>query len=188
MWALYLWHMGSLVATHGLSCPTAHGLLAPQPGIEPVSPTLKGRFLTTGLLDSTIVSRFLLPHTPKGCYFPILWHHQWWCKICRWYVPHWSRSIKSCGFIISFPRPWSYGCTYVCVHAQSCLTRATPWSVDHQAPLSMEISRQECCSGCPFTSSGDLSNPGIKPASPALAGALQTPSLSKDRRATWNPW
>ena len=123
MWSLYLWCMASLVATHGPSCPTAHGLLAPQPGIEPASPTLKGRFLTTGLLDSTIVSRFLLPHTPKGCYFPILWHYQWCCKICRWYVPHWSRSIKSCGFII-FPPPlvtWMYICMCACsVMSDSC--------------------------------------------------------------------
>ena len=51
--------------------------------------------------------------------------------------------------------------------AQSCLF-ATPWTVAHQAPLSMEFSRQEYCSGLPFPSPGDLSNPGIKPGSPAL--------------------
>ena len=27
---------------------------------------------------------------------------------------------------------------------QLCLTLATPWAVAHQAPLSMEFSRQEC--------------------------------------------
>ena len=30
---------------------------------------------------------------------------------------------------------------------QSCLTFAIPWTVAHQAPLSMEFSRQECWSG-----------------------------------------
>ena len=45
---------------------------------------------------------------------------------------------------------------------------ATPWTVAHQAPLSMEFSRQECWSGLPFSSSGDLPNPGIKPRSPAV--------------------
>ena len=46
----------------------------------------------------------------------------------------------------------------------------TPWTVAHQAPLSMEFSRQEYWSGLPFPSPGDLPNPGIKPGSPALQG------------------
>ena len=45
---------------------------------------------------------------------------------------------------------------------------AIPWSVAHQAPLSMEFSRQEYWSGLPLPSPGDLSNPGIKLGSPAL--------------------
>ena len=51
----------------------------------------------------------------------------------------------------------------------------TPWTVVCQAPLSMGFSRQEHWSGLPFPPPGDLSNPGIKPASlasPALAGEL----------------
>ena len=35
----------------------------------------------------------------------------------------------------------------------------TPWTVAHQAPLSIGFSRQECCSGFPFLSPGDLPNP-----------------------------
>ena len=38
----------------------------------------------------------------------------------------------------------------------------------YQAPLSMGFSRQECWSGLPYPSPGDLPNPGIKPGSPAL--------------------
>ena len=38
----------------------------------------------------------------------------------------------------------------------------------HQAPPSMEFSRQEYWSGLPFPSPGDLPDPGIKPRSPAL--------------------
>ena len=49
---------------------------------------------------------------------------------------------------------------------------ATPWTVAYQAPQSMEFSRQEYFSGFPFPSSGDLPNPGIKLASPALAGGF----------------
>ena len=45
---------------------------------------------------------------------------------------------------------------------------ATPWTVAHQAPLSMGFSRQESWSGLPFPSPGDLSNPGIEPKSPTL--------------------
>ena len=45
---------------------------------------------------------------------------------------------------------------------------ATPWTVAYQAPPSMGFSRQECWSGLPFPSPGDLPNPGIKPGSPAL--------------------
>ena len=44
----------------------------------------------------------------------------------------------------------------------------TPWTVAHQAPLSMEFSKQEYWSGLPFLSPGDLPDPGIKPESPAL--------------------
>ena len=45
---------------------------------------------------------------------------------------------------------------------------AAPWTMTHQAPLSMEFSRQECWSGLPSPSPGDLTNPGIEPGSPAL--------------------
>ena len=56
----------------------------------------------------------------------------------------------------------------------------TPWTVVHQAPLSMEFSRQEYWSGLPWPPPGDLPDPGIKPVSlmsPALAGgfSLQSP-------------
>ena len=45
---------------------------------------------------------------------------------------------------------------------------ATPWTVAHQAPLSMGFSRQEYWSGLPFPSPGNLPYPGIEPRSPAL--------------------
>ena len=49
---------------------------------------------------------------------------------------------------------------------------ATPWTVACQAPLSMGFSRQEYWSGLPFPSPGDLPNPGIKLAFPALVGGF----------------
>ena len=45
---------------------------------------------------------------------------------------------------------------------------ATAWTGAHQAPLSLEFSRQEYWNGLPFPSPGHLPNPGIKPGSPSL--------------------
>ena len=45
---------------------------------------------------------------------------------------------------------------------------AAPWTITHQASLSMGVSRQEYWSGLPFPSPGDLPNPGIEPGSPVL--------------------
>ena len=63
---------------------------------------------------------------------------------------------------------------YVCMCTQLCLTLWDPWTVAHQAPLPMEFSRQEYWSGLPFPTPGYLPNPGIEPASPALAGRFFT--------------
>ena len=52
---------------------------------------------------------------------------------------------------------------------------ATPWTVAHQAPLSIEFSRQGYWSGLPLPPPGDLPDRGIKPASPELAGRFFTP-------------
>ena len=64
----------------------------------------------------------------------------------------------------------------LCVYTQ-LLSRvqlfAIPWSVAHQAPLSMEFSRQEYWSGLPFPPPEDLPDPGIEPA-PALGGEFFT--------------
>ena len=51
----------------------------------------------------------------------------------------------------------------------------TLWTVARQAPLSMGFSRQEYWSGLPFSSSGDLPDPGVESTSlvsPALAGGF----------------
>ena len=43
-----------------------------------------------------------------------------------------------------------------------------PWTVAHQAPLTMGFSRQEYWSGLSFLPAGDLPNPRIELRSPAL--------------------
>ena len=59
---------------------------------------------------------------------------------------------------------------------------ATPRTVAHQAPPSMEFSRQDYWSRLLFPSAGYLSNPGMKPGSPTLqADALpsEPPAAAK---------
>ena len=74
------------------------------------------------------------------------------------------------------------GC--VCVLSQFWLF-ATPWTVAHQASLTMEFSKQEYWRGLAFSTPGNLPNPGIAPmsiVSSALAdGFITTAPLE-------NPW
>ena len=71
-------------------------------------------------------------------------------------------------------------CACTLSHFSSIQLSATPWTVAHQAPLSMGFSRQEYWSGLPCPPSGDLPDSGIKLASlmsltsPVLAGELST--------------
>ena len=65
-----------------------------------------------------------------------------------------------------------YNCAQLLSHI--CLF-VTPWTVAHQASLSMECLRQEFWRGLSFPTPGDLSDPEIKPeslASPTLAGGF----------------
>ena len=54
----------------------------------------------------------------------------------------------------------------MCINDQSCLTLCDPMVCSHQAPLSIEFSREECWSGLSFSTPGVLSDPGIKLKSP----------------------
>ena len=59
------------------------------------------------------------------------------------------------------------------LHAYSVTSVAsnsvTPWTVAHQAPLSMGFSRPGYWNGLPYCPPGDVPNSGIEPTSPALA-------------------
>ena len=48
----------------------------------------------------------------------------------------------------------------------------TPWTVAHQLPLSTGFFRQECGSGLPFPSSGNLPDPGMELSSLATVGGF----------------
>ena len=89
------------------------------------------------------------------------------------------------GILIQLAVPEMIIYLFVCVCVQM-LGRVwllvTPWTVAHQAPFSLEFSRQEYRSWLPFPPLGDLPDPGIEPMSlksPALAGSFYT------TRATW---
>ena len=69
----------------------------------------------------------------------------------------------------------------MCSVAQSCPALWGPMTVSCQAPLSMEFSKQEYWSGLPLPTPGDLSNPGIEPASlvsPVFKGRFFTTSVT----------
>ena len=73
--------------------------------------------------------------------------------------------------------------------AKSCLTLATPWTVAHQAPLSIKFSRHEYWSRWPLPSPGDLPDPGIKPeslASPVLASGFFTSWITGQAQKIYN--
>ena len=61
-----------------------------------------------------------------------------------------------------------YVCVCVCVCVSYLCLFVTSWTVAHQAPLSMEFSRQEYWGWLPFPSPGHLPYPGIKPRSSEL--------------------
>ena len=106
---------------------------------------------------------------------------QWWVE--RAYLPEWltvagpwGRVFR--GFLRGIPAEWSF-CTQACMlsHFSCVWLFVTLWTVAHQAPLSMEFSRQEYWSGLLCPPPGDHPDPGIKPlsqASPALAGGFFT--------------
>ena len=71
----------------------------------------------------------------------------------------------------------------VCQSLSSDLLLAIPQTVAFQAPLSMELSRQEYWSGLPFPSPGDLLDSGIESGSPAL----QADSLPSEVQGKPNP-
>ena len=60
----------------------------------------------------------------------------------------------------------------------------TLWPVAYQAPLSTGFSGEEYWRRLPFPPPGDLSDPGLEPMSPALAGRFFTTEPSG--KPSWN--
>ena len=71
----------------------------------------------------------------------------------------------------------------MCVSVLSCVWFfATPWTIAHQAPLSMGFPRQEYWRGLPFPPLGDLPDPRIELVS------LASPSLACGFFTTGTTW
>ena len=91
---------------------------------------------------------------------------------------------------VALPHPWPHNWSHSAWELEPrwpiapqwlsrvCLS-VTPWTAACQAPPSRGFSRQEHCSGWPCPPPGHLPDPGIEPASPALAGGLY-------HRAIWD--
>ena len=101
--------------------------------------------------------------------------------------PHLSENICfTClreNIYISYMKYFSVGALFpslvICVLVtQSCSTLRDPWTIAHQAALSMEFSRQDYWSGLPFPPPGDVSNPETELGSPV------SPILQKDSLPT----
>ena len=69
---------------------------------------------------------------------------------------------------------WALSCVWLFV---------TPWTVGHQAPLSLGFSRQEYWSALPFPHPGDLPDPGMEPMFP-VSPTLQVDSLPLSHQGT----
>ena len=80
----------------------------------------------------------------------------------------------------SLPNSSVHGIFQEIIQERIAIFFVTPWSVAHQTLLSMGFFRQEYWNGWPFSTSGDLPNPGVEPvslASSALAGGFFTTAL-----------
>ena len=94
----------------------------------------------------------------------------WWMSSCYcaidWNEPQFTSSLPV-EVVKPVDRRWCGESMRSRVHLL-----ATPWTGARQAPLSMGFPRREYWSGLPFPPPGDLPDPGIEAASPALASGF----------------
>jgi len=122
----------------------------PNPGIEPASPALAGRFFTTAspgkpmycmLLLLLLLSRF---SRVRLCATPEMAAHQAPPSLGFSRQEHWSG--------LPFPSPVHEKWKVKVKSLSRVRLLATPWTAAYQAPPSMGFSRQEYWSGLPLPS------------------------------------
>ena len=104
-----------------------------------------------------------------------VWGQEWIqvCKPCMYTI--WGTFFNKHNFINANMLFYAYSLSHGRLFA-------APWSIAHQAPLSMGFPWQEYWSGLPCTPPGDLPNPGIELRSPALqADSLPAESPGKPK-------
>ena len=115
--------------------------------------------------------------------------------------------VTSMSWLLSRVLLWTLGCTCLfkvwfslgiclgggllncccCLVARLCPTVCDPTDcIACQAPVSMGFSRQECWSGFPFSSPGDLSHPGIELTALAMSPEWQMDSLPVSHQGSRN--
>ena len=96
-----------------------------------------------------------------------------------WSLLHFCMAFPSCVWLSMSKFPlfiWtqSYWIRLLLFSLSCVWLFATSWTVVRQASLSMGFSRSEYWSGLPFSSPGDLPNPGVEPTSLVLANGFFT--------------
>ena len=108
----------------------------------------------------------------QGTLKSLLQYHSSKASILRhsaFFIVQFSHPYVTTGKTIALTRQTFVGKVKVKVKLHSRVQLfETPWTVAHQAPLSIAFSRQKYWSGLPFPSPGDLPDPGIEPRSPTL--------------------
>ena len=105
----------------------------------------------------------------------------WGIHVTPWliHVNVWQKPLQYCK-VISLQlikineKKKRWGWWWWCLVTKSRRTLATLWTVAHQIPLSMGFPQARKLEWVPFSSPGNLPNPGIKTMSPALAGRFFT--------------
>ena len=72
--------------------------------------------------------------------------------------------------------------------AKSCSTLVAAWTIACQDHLSMGFARQEYWSGLPFTSPGDLPDPGLEPGSPTLQAVFSLGLVKFSKNLSVSSW
>ena len=78
-----------------------------------------------------------------------------------------------------------------CFVAKLCLTLAIPWTIAHQASLSINFSRQEYWSGFLFSYPGYLLDPGTEPRSTVWqldSLPIEPPGKPTSKEGKWVSW
>ena len=107
---------------------------------------------------ATLAASLLLKHVGQACTSGLCAYSSAWVHFLRYPLAGFCTSSRS---LLKFTLRWALLWLCVCMLSQVWLF-ATPWIIAHQAPLSMKYSRQEYWSGLPFSSPGDLPDPGIE--------------------------